>query len=83
MRKHSNHQEKLMKALTDVCSLMQESEPEDMAAAFFSFFAYWESKGMVAEELVDNYRKTSDFLKSRLDKELYKKLFGYEKGGLS
>ena len=81
--KHSKHQEKLINAITAVCFLMQESEPEDMAAAFFSFFAFWESEGLVAEELVDMYRKKSDFLKERLDKELYKKLFGHEKGGLS
>lgn len=81
--KFNKHQEKLERALTNLCALMQESEPEDMAAAFFSFFAYWECEGLVAEELVDMYRKKSDFLKERLDKELYKKLFGHEKGGLS
>ena len=81
--KLNKHQEKLMKALTDLCILMWESEPNDMTAAFFSFLAYWESKGIVAEELVDSYRKTNASIKEMLDKELYEEFFGHEKGGLS
>lgn len=81
--KFNKHQEKLERALIHLCALMEESGPQDMAAAFFSFFAYWESRGLVAEELVDSYRKTNGSIREALDKEACKKLFGYEKGGLS
>lgn len=81
--KFNKHQEKLQRALINLCELMENSGPQDMAATFFSFLAYWESKGIVAEELVDSYRKTNASIKETLDKELYKKLFGHEKGGLS
>lgn len=81
--KFNKHQEELQRALINLCDLMAQSGPQDMAATFFSFLAFWESRGIVAEELVDSYRKTNNSIKETLDKEACKKLFGHEKGGLS